>query len=89
VSAAEQRRLVDELQLDWDRYVKVEVTEALVIEAADLAERHRLRAYDALHLASSLALGARAGEPPTFACWDDALNTAARREGLIVLRQRR
>jgi uncharacterized protein len=88
LSPSEHRRLVQDFEVDWDRYVKVEVSEGLVIESARLAELHRLRAYDAIHLASALAVGTRAGEPPTFACWDTDLNAAAGREGLPLLRPR-
>ena len=77
---------MEEFEADWERYVKIEITEPLVVNAADLAERHRLRAYDALHLASVLILAARAADPPTFCCWDGDLLAAASREGLALLR---
>lgn len=86
LTSAEHRRLVEEFGADWERYVKIEITEPLVAEAADLADRHRLRAYDALHLASVLSLAARAAAPPTFCCWDGDLLAAASREGLSLLR---
>jgi uncharacterized protein len=68
--------------------VRVDVTDRLVHEAADLAETHRLRAYDALHLASALALRRQMDGPPMFASWDDDLDATARREGLPLLRAR-
>jgi uncharacterized protein len=86
VSPPEHRRFVQEFEADWERYAKVEVSEALVIEAARLAELHRLRAYDAMHLASVLFIRAHMNEAPTFACWDRDLNAAAGREGLPLLR---
>lgn len=82
----DHRRLTHEFEADWAQYVKIGVTDSLVLNAARLAEVHRLRAYDAIHLASVLALGAQVGEAPTFACWDRALNAAAAREGLPLLR---
>jgi hypothetical protein len=36
----------------------VEVTRALALRAGDLAEEHRLRGYDAVHLSSALEIGA-------------------------------
>ena len=42
----------------WSQLVVVEVTEALVLSAGDLAETAALRGYDAVHLAGALALGA-------------------------------
>ena len=66
---------------DWPRYLTVEVTEAVCRSAGDLAEKHRLRGFDGLHLASYLSLH-REGmpRPITFSSFDEALNRAARRE---------
>lgn len=66
--------------------MRVDVTEELLRDAARLAEAHRLRAYDAVHLASAVAFQARWGEDVTFASWDQDLQRAARREGLMLLR---
>lgn len=51
----------------------VGVDVALAREAGDLAEQLGLRGYDAVHLASALALG----EPATVVTWDDELRRAA------------
>lgn len=56
----------------------VEVTDHVVRAAGDLAEQHGLRGYDAVHLASALALGA--GDM-TLATWDRDLALAGRAEG--------
>jgi len=69
--------------------VRLEVSESLVRRAADLAETHRLRGYDAIHLASALLLADRLGGETAFGSWDDALDTAAAREGFLLLRERR
>jgi hypothetical protein len=54
---------------------------AIITHAADLAERHRLRSLDAVHLASALALG----DPEVvLATWDADLGSAARAEGLAL-----
>jgi predicted nucleic acid-binding protein len=84
----QQRRIVRALDADWGRYHRLDVTETLIRQAAVLAERHRLRAYDAIHLASAALLKARLGPPVVFACWDDPLAAAARREGLAPLPNR-
>lgn len=78
-----------ELIEDWERYVKIGVSEALVKQAAQLAEKHRLRGYDAIHLASALLLADEIGGDVVFASWDDDLDVAAAREGLPLLRPRR
>jgi hypothetical protein len=59
----------------------IEPAPRIVARAADLAERHRLRSLDAVHLASALALG----DPEVVvATWDADLGSAARAEGLAL-----
>ncbi|MBF8290040.1 MAG: hypothetical protein HW391_1008 [Chloroflexi bacterium] len=91
VAAAMRGRRLDEVtvlatrhQLDvlWSRLAAVEVDEQLVRDAADLSDRHGLRAGDAIHLASALRI---AEGPTTFIAFDGPLRDAAAAEGLIVL----
>jgi len=49
--------------------------------AADTAERYGLRAYDAVHLATALAVAA---DDLVFVCWDAELSAAASQAGLAV-----
>ncbi len=42
-----------DFERDWDTFEHVLVDAALVKRAGDLAQRHALRGYDALHLAAS------------------------------------
>ena len=81
-TAMQHRSLVRSLDTDWDRYLALEVTEPLIREAAELAETHRLRAYDAVHLASACLLKRRIPGGIIFVAWDTELNAAARREGI-------
>jgi hypothetical protein len=60
----------------------VDVSEDIVLRAGDLAERHELRGYDAVHLASALET-LSAGTP--LVTWDEDLSRAARTEGLAVI----
>jgi predicted nucleic acid-binding protein len=76
------RRIVGAFEEDWNRYVAVEVTDALVKAAGLLAESRALRGYDALHLASALSLQSRVPVPVSFMAFDRNLMTAARLEGL-------
>ena len=65
----------------------IEQTPTLVERAADLAEAHALRAYDALQLAAALEIDAHlksVGAAITLVSADGALNTAAIAEGLAV-----
>ncbi len=81
VTARELRTIVRELDEDWGSFVVVEVNESLVRSAGSLAERHALRAYDALQLAAAVQLHAEDVEV-TFCCFDVHLSRAARRHGL-------
>jgi uncharacterized protein len=64
-------------QLD---YVEVELS--VLSAAAELAEKHVLRAYDAVHLASALALR----DPDiAVATWDGDLRVAVHAEGLALV----
>jgi uncharacterized protein len=87
LAAGEHRRLTGELDSDWERYVRLEVTAELIRAAAALADRYPLRAYDAIHLASAVTARRRLGDDLVFACWDDALSAAASREGLHLARR--
>ncbi len=88
LDAQDYRRIVQDLDGDWDHYFRIDVTEPLIRTAARLAERHNLRAYDAIHLASVCVVRDRLGPPVVFACWDSDLDAAAAKEGLISLRTR-
>jgi predicted nucleic acid-binding protein len=69
-------------------YRLIPITNALLVRTRDLLERHPLRTYDALHLASALEVNAQlvSGQRPglTFLAADQRLLTAAAAEGLTV-----
>lgn len=73
-----------DLERDWDSFFALNLTGELIRLAADLAEKHGLRGYDAIHLASAVnlkrAMGAAADL--VFSSADDRLRTAALTEGL-------
>jgi predicted nucleic acid-binding protein len=71
-----------DLETAWQRIAIVEVTPALAGEAGDLAERHGLRGFDAMHLAAAVTVSDGKGAVVT---WDARLWTAARAVGLSVL----
>lgn len=85
LSSSEYRGVLRDLDQDWPRYLTIQVVESLIHQAARLAEQHRLRAYDAIHLASAATANREIGRPVVFASWDGPLERAARREGLEVL----
>ena len=69
-------------------YHPVEVTEVRIEQASLLAEKHRLRGYDAVQLACALAVNAmyivRGFAPITLLCADNELSAAAVLEGLAT-----
>ena len=69
------------LEEDWPDYLALEVTPEVWRAAGNLAEKHALRGFDSLHLASFLHLtGGDLGETVQFSSFDGRLNDAARAE---------
>ncbi len=60
---------------------RVEVTRSVVRSAGHLAEEHSLRGYDAVHLASALALEVSG---LVLVTWDEDLDRAGRQTGLAL-----
>jgi hypothetical protein len=80
LTSAGLRRLSADLDADWPGFLALEVTPPLARRAGELAERHALRGFDSLHLASFLAVVDEfASEEVQFSSFDEALNRAARR----------
>jgi predicted nucleic acid-binding protein len=72
-------RTIDALYRELD---VIGLDEALARAAGDLAERHALRGYDAVHLASALAID----DPDlVMATWDRDLATAAAAQNRTVV----
>jgi predicted nucleic acid-binding protein len=89
VSPDEARRSAKNFRADWQQqYQIVEVTALVADKAMELAERYGLRGYDAVHLASALALQQMRGtmELPslTFVSADVQQRETAAAEGLPV-----
>ena len=78
VSARALRRAVEALDLRWLELNVLELDAELAHEAGELAETQGLRGYDAVQLASGLALG----HVDAFITWDRSLALAARGNGL-------
>ncbi len=75
-------RLKEFFDKDWSRYLILSVTEDMIRLASDLAEKHALRGFDSIHLASALTLRQELSSPILFSCFDDNLQKASEREGL-------
>ena len=80
----------DELSQDCAAYFLVDITSQILEAAVGNARNHSLRAYDAVQLASAIAvntalLGTQGNVPDfTLVSADHALNDAASHEGLRV-----
>jgi predicted nucleic acid-binding protein len=89
VGDPEYRRLRQDFDRDWERMFVLEAGRRMIREAGDLAEKHGLRGFDAIHLASALVLrpGGKTASPagPVFFCTaDKKLRASAAAEGLTV-----
>jgi len=79
LTPAEHRRARAALDADWPRILMLDVSEPLARRAGDLAERHRLRGFDALHLATYVTLSEEfRGDDVRFSAADQALVTGPR-----------
>lgn len=67
---------------DWESFVRVEVTDELNGYIQRAVKRYPLRGFDAIHLASAMAVHEQLHEGFVFACFDDRLARAARLEEL-------
>jgi uncharacterized protein len=91
---ADANILVSAFELDFHgdpdsdpRITVVSPTEPVLIAAAREAARHALRAYDAVQLASALAVREVDPRCDHFACFDAELRAAAGRAGFALLPQ--
>lgn len=69
-----------EFESDWNKYFILHISSDIIKAAGDLAEKHGLRGFDALHLASALSLKERSATSVTFSSADRNLSKAAERE---------
>jgi len=79
---SEYRHLIAKFNEDWNHYLSLRVTDKLVRLAGDLAEKHRLRGFDAIHLASSIILNKKVSSSVIFSCFDQKLQKTSALEGL-------
>lgn len=89
ISASAYRHALADLQHDAAHaYLLAQVNRTIIDEAINLTMHHRLRGYDAVHLATALYLNQtlQAHQLPSldFICADNELLIAAQAEGLTV-----
>lgn len=78
-------RVCRQFERDWQGYLRVELHDEILLSARKLIRRHPLRGFDAIHLASALALKDSLGEEVMFVAADEQLLKAARAERLRAL----
>ena len=78
----EHDRIKEFFDKDWSSYLILSVTGNMIRLAGDLAEKHALRGFDSIHLASALTLRQELSSPIVFSCFDDKLQKASKRENL-------
>ena len=84
ISPAEHTALRRRFVEDWDRMTQLPIDQGTASSAASLAERHALRALDAIHLASAKGLAEKIADPLVFLSADSELSQAAVQEGLAT-----
>lgn len=84
LSQEEYERILDDFHKEWGTYLAIRVSEAIIALAGDLAERHGLRGFDAIHLSSALALRDEVKSYIAFSSADERLQAAAKAEGLAL-----
>jgi len=78
----EYRRLVRAFDGDWEHYLNIRVTDELVLISGQLAEKHGLRGFGAIHLASAMILDGNVSASVLFSCYDQRLQQASELENL-------
>ncbi|MGA2106323.1 MAG: type II toxin-antitoxin system VapC family toxin [Syntrophorhabdales bacterium] len=76
------KSLLLSFEKDWINYLQVKVSQDLIRLAGDLAEKHALRGFDAIHLSSAVSL-MKANVGVVFLCHDEKLQKALLREQLV------
>ena len=79
------RKVVEDLDRDWENYFIIEVTDGIIRAAGDIAEKYFLRGFDSIHLASAVNLKGKIRGEVYFSSADSKLNRAAGKEGIKVL----
>jgi predicted nucleic acid-binding protein len=79
--------IMNVFQEDWSSLVIVEVDNRLNEMIHKIIVNHHLRGFDAIHLASALAVASAISDDFLFACYDEGLRRAAQAEGLNTMPQ--
>jgi uncharacterized protein len=81
-TSREHKRIKEFFDKDWSSYLILTITDDMIKLAGNLAEKHALRGFDSIHLASALTLKREISSTITFSCFDDNLQKAYDRESI-------
>ena len=84
VTAAAFARACEQFEADWARYLKVQLSDDVLGASRVVIQRHALRGFDGIHLASALTLQKGWNETVVVAAADQRLLRAAADEGLAT-----
>lgn len=82
LTGAEALAAYQQFFLEWPQLIRIRADDVLCDHAEELAWRHALRGYDAVHLASALAFRDLIRDEVVVATFDEELWAAGRAEGL-------
>lgn len=85
LSAAVYATVCERFERDWIGYVKVHLNDDVLAAARLAIQRHALRGFDGIHLASAIVLQRAWADPVTVVAADRQLLRAAAAEGLATL----
>jgi len=85
LSNVQYRLVCRHIERDWMAIVKIELGPEVLAATRTLVERHALRGFDAIHLASALELQGAMNGPVTFVASDRRLLQAASEERLTIV----
>ena len=78
------QKALDSFQEEWVGFIRIEVNDGLNNHIRKVIGKYPLRGFDAIHLASAILVHERLPGNLSFACFDQRLLEAARKEGLKV-----
>lgn len=84
LAAHSYEQALEEFLAESRRYIRIGVNSNLIASAGELAASHRLRAYDAVHLASVHVLNSSSREDVVVSTWDRELAEASRISGFSL-----
>lgn len=84
ISREEGELAIARFEAEWANLVRLQMTEAIIAQAASLAWQQGLRGYDAVHLASAIAWRDALRSPVVMVTYDRELWNAAREVGFAL-----